>query len=152
MMFYSVDSYGNTEAPTKTQTLTINTDADGDGYSLACDCNDTPVSNTQVKVKVDISKFQNRYAGNTSNKVYLANGTVVENGQWIPLTNADGSFINDTATTHNVPGLYLQRSNGQILISSYGFRKNSECAKESDDGYKDKDSAVCQQKGKEALS
>ena len=76
---------------------------------------------------------------------------MVKNGEWIPLTNPDGSFITDKPTSHNKLGLYLQRSNGQILIANYGFRKSSECEQESDDGYKDKDSIACQQKGKEAL-
>lgn len=43
-------------------------------------------------------------------------------GVWFPITNPDGSFINDAdiAPYRNVPGLAVQRSNGALRVVLYG--------------------------------
>lgn len=70
--------------------------------------------------------------GNTSEKIFVGGnnsnpneigGNVYADREWFPLTNPDGSFIEDAdiSSYRDVPGIAVQRENGSIRVVLYGF-------------------------------
>lgn len=63
------------------------------------------------------------FVGGNNPLQHGSGGNVYMGNEWFPLTNADGSFINDAdiAGYSNVPGVAIQRMNGAIRVVNYGY-------------------------------
>ncbi len=93
--------------------------------------NGCPANNmiyARVKLTPQPYGWRNWGNGNTSGKIFVGGSNasnVYESNEWFPLTNPDGSFINDpemmAANYANVPGLALQRNEGKIRIVLFGY-------------------------------
>jgi len=82
----------------------------------------------RVKLAKQPYGWRNWGNGNTSGKTFVggnAASNVYMSGEWFPLTNADGTFIEDPSMEagnyDDVPGLALERSAGSVRIVLYGF-------------------------------
>ncbi len=80
----------------------------------------------RVKLTPQPYGWRNWGNGNTSGKIFVGgsdNSDVYMTNEWFPLTNPDGSFIEDAdiAAYRDVPGLALQRSEGTVRIVLYGY-------------------------------
>ncbi|MFA5954130.1 MAG: Ig-like domain-containing protein [Patescibacteria group bacterium] len=79
-------------------------------------CTDT------TRARVVFTSIQNAGAGDLQKKVYLGSGTnIVADGEWFPVYQ-NGVPINDPdiAAYRNVPGLAVQRINGEVRVVLYG--------------------------------
>lgn len=125
-----------------------------DDVSVNCEGEDEPEVCTQgaplyARVKIntnDATKWRNWNGGNlnagtpffvggTNPLPHGSGGNVYMGNEWFPLTNADGSFINDTnnldfAVNSNVPGVAVQRMNGAIRVVLYGNHSDASGGKE----------------------
>lgn len=80
----------------------------------------------RVKLTPQPYGWRNWGNGNTSGKIFVGGSNasnVYESNEWFPLTNPDGSFIEDAdiAAYRDVPGIALQRSEGTVRIVLYGY-------------------------------
>ena len=111
-----------------------------DDVSVNCVVDDEPEVCTQgaplyARIKLnteDATKWRNWNAGNlnAATPVFVggndpstneSGGDVYDANEWFPLTNPDGTFINDLDISgyRNVPGLAVQRMNGAIRVVLY---------------------------------
>ena len=83
----------------------------------------------------DATKLRNWGAGDMAANVYVGGNAPANQydiGEWFPLTNPDGSFINDVdlTTYRDVPGLAVQRISGKVRVVLYGFHESEAAGKE----------------------
>lgn len=81
-----------------------------------------------ILARVVITKFTNVGVGaDMTDDVYVGqSGTPISSGDWFPLYTA-GTYINDPVLSdyNDVPGLAVQRSEGNVLVSIYGYHAGS---------------------------
>ncbi len=72
------------------------------------------------------------FVGGSNPALHGMGGNVYAANEWFPLTNADGSFINDAdiMAYKNVPGVAIQRMNGAIRVVLYGNHTDASGGKE----------------------
>lgn len=113
-----------------------------DNVSVNCTGGNEPQVCTQgaplyARIKLDTTdatKWRNWNGGNLNSATpffvggsnpaqHGSGGNVYMGNEWFPLTNANGSFINDAdiAGYSNVPGVAIQRMNGAIRVVNYGY-------------------------------
>lgn len=79
-----------------------------------------------ARINFDSEGVKNWGTGKSAPNVYVGGNTpahLYAGTEWFPLTNADGSFINDAdiSSYRDVPGLAVQRMNGKVRVVLYGF-------------------------------
>lgn len=77
-----------------------------------------------VYARIVISSVVNNGTGTFVPNIYLGSATnILSSGMWFPLYTADGAAINDPdiAAYQNVPGLAIQRINGEVRVFNYGW-------------------------------
>jgi len=79
-----------------------------------------------VYARINITEVVNNGTGNFVSGIHLGSASnVLASGTWFPLYNTDGSAINDpdiiTSEYADVPGLAVQRINGEVRVYNYGW-------------------------------
>lgn len=118
-------------------------------YKLSNDCEpgEDPVcpAYEQVMARINFSKISNGaqingwrnwgaqadlapvvYVGGTNPLTNELSGNVYDSEEWFPLTNPDGSYINDPDFSFDVPGLAVQRYEGKVRVVLYGSHTGAE--------------------------
>lgn len=81
---------------------------------------------SKVSNGAQVDGWRNWGTGDFAPKVYVGGNTPAhqyDDGEWFPLTNPDGSYINDTDIEDysDVEGLAVQRMEGKVRVVLYGF-------------------------------
>ena len=90
---------------------------------------DTCVAPLYARINFDSEGVKNWGTGKSTASVYVGGNTpahLYAGTEWFPLTNTDGTFINDADISgyRDVPGLAVQRLNGKVRVVLYGFNED----------------------------
>ena len=90
---------------------------------------DTCVAPLYARINFDSEGVKNWGTGKSTASVYVGGNTpahLYAGTEWFPLTNTDGTFINDADISgyRDVPGLAVQRMNGKVRVVLYGFNED----------------------------
>lgn len=82
---------------------------------------DEPTCNSnEIWARVFVTDYDNVDTGNMTDKVYVGNNvTPINSGEWF-MVHDGASYITDATLFEGVPGLAVQRLNGQILMGLHG--------------------------------
>jgi uncharacterized membrane protein YgcG len=100
-----------------------NTPDDGNnGCDDKQNCNPTACNSGEIWARVNVEDYANQGSGNVTNNIYLgSNANVIASGEWFMVYDGT-NYINDPdiTTYEDVPGLAVQRINGQVRVVLHG--------------------------------
>ncbi len=89
--------------------------------------NDNPGACDEIYARVNVDSFYNENGGNVTSDSYVgSNSNDVADGEWFQLHNGTNYIIDPIIDGYqNVPGLAIQRMNGQFRVLLYGGNQSA---------------------------